>query len=120
MRALATVPTPLAWPGRPPSAAHVARVAPPPAPKESRDEGWLRLTWSDATQLFDAGGFELVQADLSSTDPARFDLKPGWNALVNAKEPLLAPFASKASFGRSPKDDCDDLAPSTGARSSTA
>ena len=86
-------------PGRTPSGAQVARVAPPPAPKESRDEGWLRLTWSDATQLFDAGGFELVQADLSSTDPARFDLKPGWNALVNAKEPLLAPFASKASFG---------------------
>jgi glucose/arabinose dehydrogenase len=86
-------------PDRPKSGAHVARVAPPPAPKESRDEGWLRLTWNDATQLFDAGGFELVQADLSVEDPARFDIKPGWNALVNAKEPRLAPFASKSSFG---------------------
>lgn len=86
-------------PDRPKSGAHVARVAPPPAPKESRDEGWLRLTWNDATQLFDAGGFELAQADLSTEDPARFDLKPGWNALVNTKDPKLAPFASKASFG---------------------
>lgn len=86
-------------PGRPKSGKHVARVAPPPSPKESRDEGWLRLTWNDATQLFDTGGFRLVHAELSPDDPTRFAVKEGWNALVNTQEPRLAPYRTKAEFG---------------------
>lgn len=86
-------------PGRPKSGAHVARTAPPPTPKESRDEGWLRLTWSDATQMFVTGGFRLVQAELAPDDPTQFAVKEGWNALVNTAEPRLAPYTTKASFG---------------------
>jgi hypothetical protein len=86
-------------PGRPQSGAHVARTAPPPTPKESRDEGWLRLTWSDATQMFVTGGFRLVQAELAPDDPTQFAVKEGWNALVNTAEPRLDPYTTKASFG---------------------
>lgn len=62
----------------------VARVAPPPPPKATQEEGWLRLTYDDALDLWrEKDGWSLVDAELDPDDPARFAVRAGNGALVN-------------------------------------
>jgi glucose/arabinose dehydrogenase len=70
-------------PGAPRPAEPVAKLAPPPPPKGSGREGVLRLTYGDATDVWDAPGWQLVDADLDPEDRTTFAWRPGVNALVN-------------------------------------
>lgn len=71
-------------PGRPRTAAQVAKRVAPPAARTGDGEGWLHLTWSDPFDLWRGGeGWSLVDADLDPADPRRFATRPGSGALVN-------------------------------------
>ena len=77
----------------------VAKVVPPPPPREARDEGWLRLTWADAFDTWrDATGWELCDVRLDPTDRTRFLIEPGNGALANAGEGA-AHLESRYDFG---------------------
>jgi glucose/arabinose dehydrogenase len=62
----------------------VARLVPPPPARERAEEGWLRLTWGDATGLFEGLGWVLCDAELDRDDPRRLALREGDGALVKA------------------------------------
>lgn len=62
----------------------VARLVPPPPARESEWEGWLRLCYGDATDLWpNHAGWKLVDAELDVQDPTHLVVKDGDNALVN-------------------------------------
>ncbi|MFT7677397.1 MAG: hypothetical protein ACI8QC_001375 [Planctomycetota bacterium] len=74
----------------------VAKVVPPPPSKENALQGWLRLCYGDATQLWQADGWELCNAELDADDATRFNITEGDGALVNVgAEPMI----SKPVFG---------------------
>jgi glucose/arabinose dehydrogenase len=62
----------------------IARVAPPPPARESSDQGWLRLCYGDAFQMWQGEGWKLVDVDLDAADPTKLALREGVNALVNS------------------------------------
>jgi hypothetical protein len=65
----------------------IARVVPPPPARATKDEGWLRLTYGDALDVWSGReGFELVDADLDAKDPKRFAISKGNGALVNTSD----------------------------------
>ncbi len=85
-------------PGGPPTSEHVAKLVPPPPARESEDEGWLRLTYGDATDRWIFQGWELVEAELDRDDPTRFQVREGTSHLVNqGSEP--SDYVSKPVFG---------------------
>lgn len=62
----------------------VARVANPPPARETQWEGWLRLTYGDALDLWKShDGWKLVDAELDPADATKFAIQPGSNALVD-------------------------------------
>ena len=75
----------------------VAKIVPPPPARESGDEGWLRLSWGDALDAFDASGWELCEAQVDEAEPTRFAIKQGNTALVNLASDASA-LVSKAQF----------------------
>lgn len=80
----------------------IARVAPPPPARESSDQGWLRLCYGDAFQLWNGDGWKLVDVDLDAADPTKLATRDGVNALVGP--PTVAgaaspSFACKLPFG---------------------
>ncbi len=81
-----------------PTTEHVAKIVPPPPARESEDEGWLRLTYGDATNLWDFRGWELCEAELDRADPTRFQVRPGVSHLVNTG-PDPTNYLSKPVFG---------------------
>jgi glucose/arabinose dehydrogenase len=86
-------------PGAPPTSSHVAKIVPPPPARESDEEGWLRLTWGDATDRWHHDGWELVDAELDPDDPTRLKTTPGVNALTNTASREPSNFVSKPVFG---------------------
>lgn len=78
---------------------HIAKVVPPPPAKDSDEEGWLRLTYGDATELWEFEGWQLCDVELARDDPARFETKPGVNALVNDRSDSPSDYVSKARLG---------------------
>jgi len=86
-------------PGVAPTVRHVSKVVPPPPARESNEEGWLRLTYGDATDRWDHRGWELVDAALDPDDPRRLRTKPGVNALTNTADTKPTNFVSKPLFG---------------------
>lgn len=76
----------------------IARVVPPPAGRESKEEGWLRLCYGDALDQWVSQGWTLCDAELDAKDPRKFTTKDGWNALVNTGE-KAGDFTSKPVFG---------------------
>jgi glucose/arabinose dehydrogenase len=76
----------------------IARVVPPPAGRESKEEGWLRLCYGDALDQWNAKGWVLCDAELDAKDPRKFATKHGWGALVNSGE-NASDFVSKPVFG---------------------
>jgi hypothetical protein len=85
-------------PGAPLSTEHVAKIVPPPPARESGEEGWLRLTYGDATDLWTFHGWELVEAELDPADPTRFAVRPGTSHLVNTG-PDPSDYVSEPVFG---------------------
>jgi len=73
-------------PHGPPASGHVVKPVPPPPPRGSGEEGWLRLTWFDALDAWQAEGWRLVDAELSPRDPTTFVIHEGVGALVNDGE----------------------------------
>ncbi len=85
-------------PDGPPCAQPIARVAPPPPLREHESEGWLRLCYSDAFQMWESRGWKLADVDLDTDDPRRLIVRDGVGALVNV-EPDAGPFRSRPEFG---------------------
>lgn len=79
-----------------PCAQPIARVAPPPPARESSDQGWLRMCYSDAFQMWEGASWKLVDVDLDAADPRKLALREGVGALVNTDS---APFRTKLEFG---------------------
>jgi hypothetical protein len=85
--------------GGPPTTEHVVKVVPPPPARESGEQGWLRLTYGDATDGWNAAGWELVDAELDPDDPTRLMTKKGVDALTNTASDAPTDYASKQVFG---------------------
>lgn len=79
-----------------PCAQPIARVAPPPPARESSDQGWLRMCYSDAFQMWQGASWKLVDVDLDAADPTKLALREGVGALVNTDS---APFETRLEFG---------------------
>ncbi len=77
---------------------HVAKEATPPPPKASEHEGWLRLSYGDALDAWNAEGWALVNAALAE-DATTFDTEPGNNALVNVDHGPASDYVSRYAFG---------------------
>jgi len=70
-------------PEGPPTDEMIAKVAEPPPPRELGMEGWLRLTFLDALDLWHSAGWSLVDADMDQREPTRFLVVAGTGALIN-------------------------------------
>lgn len=81
----------------PPVVVPVAKLVPPPPARATGWEGWLRLTFGDATDAFEPGGWSLCEAELDPTDPTRFALREGNGALVGTGE--AGAFAGRYGLG---------------------
>ena len=75
----------------------VSKVVSPPPSKENAMEGWLRLTYSDATALWDFEGWRLTNAQPTEGDDSILSLTEGDGALVPVKEG--AQFLGKINLG---------------------
>ena len=75
----------------------VARLVPPPPARQSGDEGWLRLCYSDALGLWNASGWTLCDAEVLPNEPKKLATKAGVGALVNTAG--AGDFVSKPEFG---------------------
>jgi len=65
----------------------IARVVPPPPGRVTKEEGWLRLTYGDALDVWrEKDGWKLVDIELDAKDPTRFVTRKGYSALVNTAE----------------------------------
>lgn len=78
---------------------HVAKVADPPPPRTSADEGWLRLTYHDALDAWTQRGWELVDAEVDPRAPTTFMVRPGNGAVVNTAGRDATDFTSRFPMG---------------------
>jgi len=78
---------------------HVSKIVPPPPARESGEEGWLRLSFGDATDRWIFEGWELVDAELDPEDPTRFKITEGNSALTNTAIATPSNYVSKPVFG---------------------
>ncbi|MHC4823812.1 MAG: family 16 glycoside hydrolase [Planctomycetota bacterium] len=85
-------------PEGPLSREYVAKEVAPPAVRESDEEGWLTLTWSDPFDAWQSEGWKLMDVALDPDDQSRFLETPGNGALVNTGNPR-SDFRSKGAFG---------------------
>ncbi|MCH2149746.1 MAG: DUF1080 domain-containing protein, partial [Phycisphaerales bacterium] len=76
----------------------VARHVKPPASKNDRDAGWMRLTWGSVSEQWDASGWNLGEAELDPDDPTRFTTRPGNSAVVNNGE-SPSDYVSRGQYG---------------------
>jgi hypothetical protein len=76
---------------------HIAKAVAPPPARERGNEGWLFLTWVDATAMFDFQGWSHCEAEPDVADPTRWRLMPGNGALVNATLPPPPPTIETAA-----------------------
>ncbi len=82
-----------------PTDQHVAKIVPPPPARESGAEGWLRLTYGDATDGWNHSGWELCDAELDPDDPTKLRTQKGVNALTNTLSDEPSDYVSKHVFG---------------------
>ena len=61
---------------------YVAKQVEPPIERGEHVEGWLYLTWADATDVWNNNGVELCNAELDINIPTQFVITKGMNALV--------------------------------------
>ena len=77
----------------------VSKAVPPPPPRTSGKEGWLRLTYGDALDAWESTGWALVNAEIDSDDRSTFRIEPGNNALVNVGSGPASDYVSRYPFG---------------------
>jgi hypothetical protein len=77
----------------------VARVVPPPPARESGAEGWLRVCYSDAFEMWQPSHWKLTDFELDAQDPTKFALKDGMGALVNQGLAPPEDYVSSFVFG---------------------
>jgi glucose/arabinose dehydrogenase len=75
----------------------VARLVPPPAARQSGDEGWLRLCYTDALGMWSSSGWTLCDAEVLPDEPKKLATKEGVGALVNSSG--ASDFVSKPELG---------------------
>ncbi len=81
-----------------PTSERIARLVPPPPARESGDEGWLFLTYTDALGRWDSSGWVLADVELDPDDPRRFRTMEGTGAILNVG-PDATDFVGKEAFG---------------------
>jgi hypothetical protein len=77
----------------------VARVVPPPPARESGSEGWLRVCYSSAFEMWKPSHWKLTDYEVDAADPTKFTLKEGMSALVNQGLAPPEDFVSNFVFG---------------------
>ena len=86
-------------PAGPLTTEHVVKPVPPPPAKGANDEGWLRLTYGDALDAWDAAGWSLVDAALDPDDPTKLHAWEGVGALVNVGQGPAGDFVGRYPLG---------------------
>ncbi len=86
-------------PEGPAAGAHVAKVVPPPPARESGEEGWLRLTYGNATDLWAFEGWELCEAELDPDAPRQLLTKPGDTSLTNTAAEHPSAYVGELQLG---------------------
>ncbi|MBI5361637.1 MAG: DUF1080 domain-containing protein [Planctomycetes bacterium] len=76
----------------------IARLVPPPAARETKDEGWLRLCYRDAFERWNQQGWRQCDVDLDLAAPEKLAIWDGKGALVNDGKDATD-FTSKERFG---------------------
>ena len=61
---------------------YIAKQVEPPVERGEEVEGWLYLTWDDATDMWTNNGVELCDAELDVQNPTQFRTSEGMGALV--------------------------------------
>ena len=77
----------------------VARAVPPPPARESGAEGWLRVCYGDAFEMWKPSHWKLTDFELDAADPTRFTLKEGSGALVDQSVTPREDYVSNFLFG---------------------
>ncbi len=77
----------------------VARVVPPPPARESGAEGWLRVCYGSAFEMWKPSHWKLADFELDPADPTKFALKDGSSALLNQGVAPAEDFVSDFTFG---------------------
>ncbi len=86
-------------PEGPPTSELVAKLVPPPPPRESGMEGWLRLTFGDAFDAWESEGWKLCDAEIDPANRGSFRTSEGDAALVNVEAGAPSAYVSKFAFG---------------------
>ncbi len=81
------------------SRVRVAKTVPPPPARSSGEEGWLRLTYGDALDVWRSEGWELCDVELDPAKPTRFKITKGVGALTNTAGDKPSEYVSKQEFG---------------------
>ena len=72
---------------------YIAKQVEPPVERGEEVEGWLYLTWDDATDMWTNNGVELCDAELDVQNPTQFRTSEGIGALVaNEGESMTTKF----------------------------
>jgi len=79
----------------------VSKQVAPPAEKTNESEGWLHLTWGDATDRWTGEGWELCDVELDPADPSKLLTRPGMGAIATVGD-RVSNLTSKQEFG-----DCE-------------
>ena len=85
-------------PGAGPPTKTVAMRVEPPADRDDREAGWLRLTWGSVFEQWNSDGWTLGEAELDGADRTRFSTREGNSAIVNSGS-LPSDFVSQGVFG---------------------
>lgn len=85
-------------PGAGPPAKAVSMRVEPPADRDDREAGWLRLTWGSVFEQWNSDGWTLGEAELNGSDRTRFSTREGNSAIVNSGS-LPSDFVSRGVFG---------------------
>jgi hypothetical protein len=69
---------------------YIAKQVEPPVERGEEVEGWLYLTWDDATDMWTNNGVELCDAELDIQNPTQFKTSEGMGALVASEGESMA------------------------------
>ncbi len=69
---------------------YVAKQVEPPIERGEEVDGWLYLTWADATDVWNNNGVEICNAELDIDNPTQFVITDGMGALVASEGESMA------------------------------
>ena len=85
-------------PGKGDPGVQVTRQVAPPASRNDREAGWLRLTWGSVSEQWNAEGWTLGDSELDLENRTRFTTRPGNSAVVNTG-PDASNYVSRGEYG---------------------